>query len=559
MGRIQELVPNSEGIVREAMIVLPSRRQIRRPVNLLVPTELDDGQHCNSRKDESLSRDKSTTSGNIPAIPTEGECDVERSINNGQRTSRYNLRPRRQMTNIPLILTVLLTMVVMGESSQTASSIPSLHLGNHSQTRSIRCIEGGVDLISTKQAPYEVCAEEFCRIYDTPQVKETVRFPSQVVLHEHRVQWRFINDESVNTIETTCPPAPFCEHIDCTFCSAVIFNPECWPFKAILATTVLLYFVITGCYVFLYVPLTLGTLLRILTSFVWGCIRRLIMSMARVLRRRTRDRQRPVDLVELFMILRNETSLHEIRIHWKSLALICEPETSLFTRDTAYHVVDSKRCPHTGSCKGKKCASIHSTSLLLELERGKKYPETTACVESCGGPGCDCFYWSSGCLFYRIYLTPTSSQVYEIFHCTRWSEAEKVEIKHFDAIQGKTRTYIAHMRPNIPVVWNSFTFTLSSVTVPPTPLLNTHFITDGNNTAIWDSHMIPPLQCPNKFAAETLNCTVVEDCTCYPAETQVNCKYREANISAWFNNENLSLKWCRHYIFVVTLANKKLE
>ncbi|RCN36506.1 hypothetical protein ANCCAN_17617 [Ancylostoma caninum] len=260
LGRIQELVSNSEGIVREAIIVLPSRRQIRRPVNLLVPVELDDGQHCKSRKDESLSRDMSITSGNIPAIPTEGECEVEQSINNGQRTCRYNLRPRRQanyiefltplqMTNIPLILTVLLTIVVMGEPSQTASSIPSLHLGNHSQTRRLRCIEGGVDLISTKQAPYEVCAEEFCRIYDTPQVKKTVRFPTQVVLHEHRVQWKFINDVSVNTIETTCPPAPFCEHLDCTFCSAVIFNPEYWPFKAILARTVLLYFVITGCYV----------------------------------------------------------------------------------------------------------------------------------------------------------------------------------------------------------------------------------------------------------------------------------------------------------------------
>ncbi|KIH64329.1 hypothetical protein ANCDUO_05356 [Ancylostoma duodenale] len=121
MGRIQELVPNSEGIVREAIIVLPSRRQIRRPVNLLVPMELDDGQHCNSRKDESLSRDKSTTLGNIPATPTEGASDVEQSINKGQRTSRYNLRSRRQvnykefltllqMTNVPLILTVLLTM-----------------------------------------------------------------------------------------------------------------------------------------------------------------------------------------------------------------------------------------------------------------------------------------------------------------------------------------------------------------------------------------------------------------------------------------------------------------
>ncbi|KAE9412083.1 hypothetical protein Angca_000419, partial [Angiostrongylus cantonensis] len=56
-----------------------------------------------------------------------------------------------------------------------------------------------------------------------------------------------------------------------------------------------------------------------------------------------------------------------------------------------------------------------------------KYPGATACIESCGEPGCDCFYWSFGCLFYRIYLSPTSSTIYEIFYCNRWKESAKVE------------------------------------------------------------------------------------------------------------------------------------
>ncbi|VDM66061.1 unnamed protein product [Strongylus vulgaris] len=42
MGRIKELVLSADGDAREAIIMLPLRRQIRRPVNLLVPLELED-------------------------------------------------------------------------------------------------------------------------------------------------------------------------------------------------------------------------------------------------------------------------------------------------------------------------------------------------------------------------------------------------------------------------------------------------------------------------------------------------------------------------------------
>ncbi|KAJ1357443.1 hypothetical protein KIN20_038408 [Parelaphostrongylus tenuis] len=151
--------------------------------------------------------------------------------------------------------------------------------------------------------------------------------------------------------------------------------------------------------------------------------------------------------------------------------------------------------PHTGSCTGTKCANITPSSLLPELEEGNIYPGVTACTESCGGPGCDCFYWSSGCLFYRIYLTPLSIDIYELFHCNRWSETANVEITHFNAIKGKTESHMIHMRPNIPVTWNSFTYTLTSITIPPTPMLNVPFISNGNQTAIWPTRTLPPLQC----------------------------------------------------------------
>lgn len=183
--------------------------------------------------------------------------------------------------------------------------------------------------------------------------------------------------------------------------------------------------------------------------------------------------------------MKNSTPLHEIRVTWNSLVLTCEQATDFFTRDVRYHVVDSKRCPHTGSCSGRKCGEINGSSLIPELREGNSYPGTTYCVESCGGPGCDCFYWSSGCLFYRVYLVPSSNQIFEIFHCSRWNEAAKVEISHFDALRGgKKRSLVAHMIPNVPKKWGAFSITLSSITLPPTPTLNSPFITDGINTAL---------------------------------------------------------------------------
>ncbi|VDP02137.1 unnamed protein product [Heligmosomoides polygyrus] len=68
-------------------------------------------------------------------------------------------------------------------------------------------------------------------------------------------------------------------------------------------------------------------------------------------------------------LLRGNASIHEIRVEWKTLSLLCEPVTMLFTRHTSYHVDSSKRCPHTGSCTGQKCTGINTSAIISELER----------------------------------------------------------------------------------------------------------------------------------------------------------------------------------------------
>ncbi|VDP53845.1 unnamed protein product [Heligmosomoides polygyrus] len=92
------------------------------------------------------------------------------------------------------------------------------------------------------------------------------------------------------------------------------------------------------------------------------------------------------------------------------------------------------------------------------------------------------------------------------------------------------------MIPNVPKKWGAFSITLSSITLPPTPTLNSLFITDGINTALWDSRWTPALQCVNKTTANEMNCNILEDCACFPAETKANCKCKQLNITEWFTS-----------------------
>ncbi|KAJ1357792.1 hypothetical protein KIN20_016024 [Parelaphostrongylus tenuis] len=304
--------------------------------------------------------------------------------------------------------------------------------------RQLECIGGGVKISSPDRAPYELCAEGYCKIYETPEDEEIVHLPPQIVLHDYKVQWKITSNITMGIIETTCAAASFCEHVNCIFCSATMFNPECWPLGAISATTIYLYLIITSCYVFLFVPVTLGKPIRLFTSFIWRLIRSRFNNVPMNRRHQTRHRQQHADITKLllavtmtiiipteacqqvnlfshstticqnvngthickvkisdvlktnpfkrevcFRLFKNETLLQEIRLTWNSLTLSCEPETDLFTRDTSYRVVDSKICPHTGSCTRTTCANITPSSLLPELEEGNIYPGVTACTKSC--------------------------------------------------------------------------------------------------------------------------------------------------------------------------------
>uniref|UniRef100_A0A183F5L8 Integrase_H2C2 domain-containing protein n=1 Tax=Heligmosomoides polygyrus TaxID=6339 RepID=A0A183F5L8_HELPZ len=237
----------------------------------------------------------------------------------------------------------------------------------------------------------------------------------------------------------------------------------------------------------------------------------------------------------------NSTLAANVKIRWKGLYLRCNQETMYFTRSADLKVLTSKRCPHMGSCSGLKCAAVNSSSLIPELEEANRYPGRTGCLESCGGPGCDCFYLSSGCLFFRVFATPKTRKIYEIFRCVRWTEQVKleVEIENGNGRRGKQH-FVVQTIPNVPVELPQFKITLTSLSLPPTPALASTFITDGIDTAIWKTRLSPVLHCGSRSKAQAMNCTLHDKCKCTGAESTVNCDCAPLNIEEEF--AQISLK-----------------
>ncbi|KIH49571.1 hypothetical protein ANCDUO_20354 [Ancylostoma duodenale] len=190
----------------------------------------------------------------------------------------------------------------------------------------------------------------------------------------------------------------------------------------------------------------------------------------------------------------NSTLIANVKIRWKGLYLRCDQETLYFTRSVDLRVIDIKRCPHMGSCLGEKCAAINRSSLIPELAEGNKYRGRTGCMESCGGFGCNFFYLSSGCLFYRIFAMPKSPTVYEVFRCMRWTEEVILEVIVENVKENGTQKYNVQAIPNIPIEIASLQITMTMLTLPPTPKLNSEFITDDQGTAIWSGAITPSLR-----------------------------------------------------------------
>uniref|UniRef100_A0A1I7WRF6 Integrase catalytic domain-containing protein n=1 Tax=Heterorhabditis bacteriophora TaxID=37862 RepID=A0A1I7WRF6_HETBA len=356
----------------------------------------------------------------------------------------------------------------------------------------LQCTKTGIQIVKGDADSYEICIDNYCWTYTDPGDKETIYLSPSITLHEYVVYWKIRREDKLKVIAVTCPATPFCANINCNLCTEMLANPSCWPKTAIVTTGVVIYALLLCLYFLCYVPVILASPLLLIFRGVWYGL-------------------------------------------WAGTHQVVKLASSAF-RALGHQFHQRRQQQRNLNLWNSKCAKINRTSIITELQAANDYPGITRCVESCGGLGCDCFYPSSGCLFYRIYLLPIDEKKYEIYRCTRWREAVLVHISIIDKYRKNSVETTVMMKPNIPYQGNNMTITLSELALPPTPILADQFVTDGTNTARWLSEYKLPLRCATREEAQTFNCTLVEDCLCSPAENTIRCDCKNQNITQIFNN-----------------------
>lgn len=92
----------------------------------------------------------------------------------------------------------------------------------------------------------------------------------------------------------------------------------------------------------------------------------------------------------------------------------------------------------------------------------------------------------------------------------------------------------ARLLPTIPQDIDGMKLKITTLTVPPTPALQTQFTSDKKNIALWSNPYSPTLQCPSYQDAKALQCYLHPNCRCQPAESTANCLCTDSNVTANF-------------------------
>ncbi|PIC44764.1 hypothetical protein B9Z55_005020 [Caenorhabditis nigoni] len=565
-GRITELVKSSDGEVREVLVEMQSGKGFRtaihrRSINHIVPLELDN---------------ESETEETVMEEPTVPEVEEEPQ----EEPKRYNLRKRKEVNyedddDVHNTLAHNSIFGVLGNSIIfTIAMVMMMIVGVHSEAAEVNCNYQGLQIKGDYKS-FEACSEDFCTsntrfAWNFNNEKKDIWLPPAIKIRPHHCSVKISDGKQITVKEITCPAIPFCQTIDCTFCMTNLLNPECHLPFAIIGLGAVVFLLLMCLHIICNVPITLGAPVAMGWRITWMILGQLYQRCRRFIRPRQRNRWlggmviifwlmqsiqccQNIDIVEqkqkicrdegtethcemfteemivlnqaqregCLRLSKNSTVLWEYKFKLEDVTMKCIKETVVFTKPITTKVWSVKRCPRMGSCKDEKCSKVFKDTLLPELEQVNNFTGNTGCSESCGGAGCDCFYLSSGCLFYRIYAVPKSEESHEIYKCTEYEPIAHlaVTVTRLNGWKNRAKTVIMGLKiGQTSEIWNN-TITLDNVWTPPSPILNNWFIRNDKATALWPIGKWPQLRCNEKLQ----NCVLKEDCQCQPAQEEMRC------------------------------------
>ncbi|CAI4220928.1 unnamed protein product, partial [Auanema sp. JU1783] len=566
IGRISSIQATKDGSIREVTLRSETGRTLSRPINLLYPLEIPDNELPSTLKE--------------PVSPNTEENAEPPSANTRRQ-------PRHWYGSTDSLIYVMCLLLLAVTPTCAHNTMPS-----------IRCSPTGIITSGDNISQQQLCLAHNCV---TLTSTGPIHLNAADIVTDYAVTWTFLLNGHIHNLQQYCQAGSFCKTVTCTFCMAAMLNPSCWPWTSIILIILFTYTLTAICYGLLYTPWIIGKPIRLWFYTMYRAIRYCMSAiLTRIFRKRQlqptlKTRKSIIPLIACLLLSschacqdfnfmhsdstkcsneqchvtsnihtvispytqesclqlsQNENKIAFLRLQWIDTRYTCQTKTLYWTRDTSPKIWDSKRCPHTGSCSQNKCLDFNSESLIPELQPANSYPGVTHCVESCGGPGCGCFYPSSGCLFYRTYLKNNSNTLYQVVECDTWTPTTRIQLTHTSG--ANTTVYNMTLIDDTPITNGAFTLQLTGLSTPIIPIMQQRFIRSSSATAVLSQPT--QLQCPNSTAAAKLQgCNANPDCQCSPAEDAIKCDCKEDILKTAFNDIHRKLPLVSPTYSLVTL------
>jgi len=196
----------------------------------------------------------------------------------------------------------------------------------------------------------------------------------------------------------------------------------------------------------------------------------------------------------------------------KKVMIRCRENLMYYTNEHKSHCKYEKRCRKSGKCDDDNCENVTQDSNIMDLGDEMKKKGWSYCTRACGCAGCGCFYCSSGCLWWRKYLS-YAGYTYSVSECKSWEYHVHGElIVSKDNIKS---TQVLCIEPGQKKKIGPYTLSLESVTNIPGLLKDECVIKDLNNNEEFISKCsalnspivgtIGEVQCPTKTSADSMS------------------------------------------------------
>uniref|UniRef100_A0A8R1DUP6 Phlebovirus_G2 domain-containing protein n=1 Tax=Caenorhabditis japonica TaxID=281687 RepID=A0A8R1DUP6_CAEJA len=209
------------------------------------------------------------------------------------------------------------------------------------------------------------------------------------------------------------------------------------------------------------------------------------------------------------------------------------------------------------------CTTMKSDDDLSEISHSaKSHTGYTGCLPGCGCINCGCFFCAPSCLFYRYFASPTTNNIYEVYHCPAWTPMLRVTI----TINNHTST-TTDLKPGIryQIPGTNISLTATGVVSPPIPAHSATFITahGPSGNVQWRSFtfssfaspgtptkgLVGDLMCPTRQDAENFKCQFDKElCRCIGFGTGVQCVCKNQKMQEFGKKNRLPFKSANHLV-----------